>query len=482
MFRTDVFIFGLSLLICASPARAKISERDFHPGNTLIRDVMIVGGGASGTYAAVRLREDLNTSIVVVEPKSRLGGHVDTYTVPETNTTLEFGVQSYMRYGPAVGFFERFGVELGVFTTKPLKSVNVDVETGEALNYTAPPQAEVSAALKKWQQFVEKYDNLVEPGYWNFPPPGKIPEDFLTPFGKFARQNGIEAAVPRIVVIAGVGIGNLQTIPTLHVIQAFGAQTAAGLVNGFAKPVVSNSLLYQRAYDLLEKDVFLNSVIQETERDSSGVRIVIQSNDRKTKTLVKAKKILWTPYPSQENLKTFDQDNKERAVFRPWVPEWDYVGVAEIPCIPENYSITYLPRTVVPSNHLAFRDYPYALSLGTTGPSGLNLFRVMLGATFSVSYKEAETMVFDSVQKLIEAGTLNYTGQCEVNIKALSAHNGVLWPEGSDIIRKGFVQDLYSLQGYRSTWWTGRSWCGEYSSNVWAFTDTVLERLLKTLK
>lgn len=439
---------------------------------------MIIGGGASGAYAAVRLREDFNKSVAVIEPKNRLGGHVDTYTVPETNTTLEYGVQSYMRYGPSVGFFQRFGVELGAFAPRALKSINVDVETGDALNYTAPTPSEVSEALKKWQAFVEKYNGLVEPGYWNFPAPDKIPEEFLTPFGDFVLQNSIEAAVPRIATISGVGVGNLRTILTLHVIQAFGAPVTAGTVGGFIQPVVSNSLLYQRIYALLKNDVYLESKIAETERHSSGVKVVLQSNDKKIRTLVKAKQILWTPYPSQENLKDFALDKQEEHAFEAWVPEWSYVGVAEIPCIPENYSITYLPRDVVPSNHIAVRDYPYSFSLGTTGPSGLNLFRVMLGANFSVTYEQAEAMVFNNVQKLITAGTVNNTGQCKVSIKALSSHQGVNWPQGSEIIREGFVQKLYGLQGHRSTWWTGRSWCGEYSSNVWTFTDTVLERLL----
>lgn len=469
-------------LVCANFARAKIDESEFDAARIIERDVAIIGGGAAGTYAAVRLREDLNTSIIVIEPKNRLGGHVDTYAIPETSTTLEYGVQSYMQYGPTVGFFKRFGVEFGPFTSRRLTTINVDVETGKVLDYTPPTANDTTEALHKWLQFVEKYDSLVEPGFWNFPSPDKIPVELLMPFGEYVREQKIEAAVPRIVSISGVGAGDLQILPTLQVVQAFGLAVTKGVVEGtFIQPTVSNSLLYQRAYELLKNDVRLGSTIQETERYSTGVRIVIQSENDKVKTLIKARKVLWTPYPSQENLKVFDQDNKELQVFEPWVPEWDYVGVASIPCIPENTSIQYLPREVEPSNYLAVRNHPYSLALGTTGPPGLNLFRVMLGANYSVTYEETKAVVTSSIQNLIDVGTLNYTGYCEVDIKELSAHHGVLWPREIEALNNGFIQELYSLQGYRSTWWTGRSWCEEYSSNVWTFTDTVLERLLKTL-
>lgn len=35
-------------------------------------DIAIIGGGASGAYAAVRLREDFGKNIVVVEKQDRL--------------------------------------------------------------------------------------------------------------------------------------------------------------------------------------------------------------------------------------------------------------------------------------------------------------------------------------------------------------------------------------------------------------------------
>jgi hypothetical protein len=39
---------------------------------TIHRDVAIIGGGAAGSYSAVRLREDFGVSVVVIEKNSNL--------------------------------------------------------------------------------------------------------------------------------------------------------------------------------------------------------------------------------------------------------------------------------------------------------------------------------------------------------------------------------------------------------------------------
>lgn len=472
--------FCLLATLVAHIARAAIDERGFPPSKIVTKDVAVIGGGASGTFAAVRLREDLNTSIVLVESQNRLGGHVETYTVPQTNTTIEFGVQSYMAYGPAPSFFNRFGVATTSFAGRRLTTINVNIETGKPLTGYTPPSANATnEAFKAWQKFVDKYESLVEPGYWNFPPADAIPPEFLIPFGEFAVKNGIEAAAPRIMAISDVGAGGLKEVLTLHVVQAFGAPITRGVLdNTLFVPVGSNSLIYQRAYSLLKDDVYLGSSIKEAERTPSGVRLVLKTKDGEV--LVKAKQVLWTPYPSQgKNLRNFDEDKKETQVLGSWEPSWSFVGILHIPCIPENYSIAYVSPAAVPSNHLNVRDYNFTLRFDSTGPSGLGLFRALFSTNYSITVDEAKATIAQNVQKVVAAGTLNYTGECKVEYKAFADHTGVIWPPTKEALQEGFVQTLNGLQGYRSTWWTGRSWTGYYTSNVWTFTDTVLERMLK---
>ncbi|KAK1911907.1 hypothetical protein P3342_010992 [Pyrenophora teres f. teres] len=246
----------------------------------LVKDVAIIGGGASGTYAAVRLREDLNMSIVLIEPKPRLGGHTDSYRVPNTNYTINYGVQSYLPYGPALDFFARFGITIQTFASKRLTALNVDVETGKVLKgYIAPSANVTNEAFKRWLNITSEYKDMLEPGYWNFPQPEDIPEDFLMPFEDFAKKYQIEAAIPRITAISGVGYGGIRHLLTLNIFQAFGWSLTKDLLQGtLFQPVDNNGILYERARPTqircaiikhcqrCEKDVKRSRAIGETRR------------------------------------------------------------------------------------------------------------------------------------------------------------------------------------------------------------------------
>jgi len=473
----------LFFAITVSAALATIDERDFAPSNIITKDVAVIGGGAAGAYASVRLREDHNISIALIELESELGGHVDTYTVPDSGETIEYGVQSYVPYGPALDFFDRFDIQTEPFASRRLTGLYVEYESSKILTGYTPPSANATnEALRIWLSIVEKYNPLIEPGFWNFPSPTDIPADFLTPFGEFAKRYNVQAAAPRIATISNVGANGLEKLLTLDVIQEFGLPlTKSVLESSLFKPIGSNQLLYRRVLELLKKDVYLNAKVTETERTASGVKVVVKGGDGTAgPILIKAKRLLFTPPPRFDFLSKFDTDEKEREVFGKLATTWRFAGVAHIPCIPENYSVTYTSSGAVPDNYLKIRDYAWNLGLTSTGPTGLGLFRVLFGGNTSYTIDEAKSFVQAKVQDLVNAGSLNATVECKVAFKAFVNHNSVLWP-GAAELKGGFVQKLNGLQGYRSTWWTGGKWCSDYTSNVWVFTETVLDRLLKSL-
>lgn len=78
MFRLHFFCVAL----LATSALSDFNDSQFDPcsykaDDVLVRDVVVIGGGASGTYGAIALK-DMGRSVVVVEREPHFGGHVNT--------------------------------------------------------------------------------------------------------------------------------------------------------------------------------------------------------------------------------------------------------------------------------------------------------------------------------------------------------------------------------------------------------------------
>lgn len=193
------------------------------------RDVIIVGGGASGAHAAVRLR-DMGKTIVVVEKRDRLvsqdsvaaprilsadgvsqGGHTDTYQDPLTGKPINIGVQAWTTYKNTTDFItKRMNMSVVAKSQTSLATKYVDFATGQALdNYTTPTSTEVLGALRKYHELCKQYEDLLLPGYFDFPLPGDIPKDLTLLFRDFVAKYNISAAVPRLFELTGLGVGDM---------------------------------------------------------------------------------------------------------------------------------------------------------------------------------------------------------------------------------------------------------------------------------
>lgn len=63
------------------------------PRQSITRDVVILGGGSTDTYAAILL-QDLGKTVAVVERNDHLGGHTDTLYTPD-GSSIDYGVQGF---------------------------------------------------------------------------------------------------------------------------------------------------------------------------------------------------------------------------------------------------------------------------------------------------------------------------------------------------------------------------------------------------
>jgi hypothetical protein len=108
---------------------------NFSRKGTIVRDVSIIGGGTTGTFSAIRLR-DQGKSVAVIEQKDRLGGHTITYQDPVTGLRTEAGVVVIRNSTIAHQIFRQLNIPLVKFKPSlPDSTLFVDFTTGKQVNF-----------------------------------------------------------------------------------------------------------------------------------------------------------------------------------------------------------------------------------------------------------------------------------------------------------------------------------------------------------
>ncbi|GKT88586.1 amine oxidase [Colletotrichum tofieldiae] len=449
------------------------------PPAVIVRDVVILGGGASGAHAAVQLY-DLNKTVALVEKQDRLvqGGHVASFTDPQTGKLYDYGVNSYTNYGAALEFFDRFNISVQSPARLSLKTTYADFNTGHVTNSSMPSSAEITAALERYLAICEKYESKISPSYANFPnTTAGIPEDLTLQFPDFVAKYNLYAAVPRIFQVTGLGMGDLANQTSLYVMQAFGADLARSLlgkVSSFVPISQRKRDLYDAIAAHLHDDVFLSSVAVHTTRTREGVEVLIRGADDQF-TLIRAKKLLIAFEPTLANLKGIDIDAKERAVFSKW--EWSnvYVGVVSHPSLRNGSSLANQD----PTKWLSLPETP---SVGRFDDLGDGYFRVLVTGPPDYNSCKAKSLVNRSLEKLADAGTISSLDAERVEYKAWSDHGPMHLRVPGPEVRDGHITDQYGLQGHKSTYYTGAAWSGQFTTILWEYNDQyVLPKLLAKL-
>ncbi|KAL2118819.1 hypothetical protein VTJ04DRAFT_5778 [Mycothermus thermophilus] len=464
-----------SLLAAASTVSAGFSLPTF-----LYRDVVVVGGGAGGVYSTVRLKEDYGKSVVLIEKAGRLGGHVSTYDDASTGKSFDFGVQSFNDYGPAAAFFERMGVATaGPAPRLTLNTQFADFTNGAPVNWTAPTPAEVSEALAKYLNITAPWESYMLPGWWDFPAPNNIPEDLLLPFREFVAKHGLENAVNRVFQITGMGSGDMMNQLTIYVIAAFGQHMMRGMLGleGSVYPASRRNIeIYEKAQTRLGNDVLYNTVVTGALRTSLGHVITAKDNTGK-KYVIACDKLLMAIQPTPDNMDPFGLDLYEQNILSK--AKWTVVhaGLVSHPALPINGSIVNMPIAASPNNYTTLPVPNYNVRFDYFGQ---DLFRVMLVGDMNFGTTQAQNMVRDIINKLASTGVISATGSnpgADVQFRAWANHGPCHLHVTEQELRNGYVQKLYSLQGRRGTWWTGAAFAVHFQALVWAFSDTVLQRM-----
>lgn len=314
------------------------------------------------------------------------------------------------------------------------------------------------------------------PGYWNFPPGDQIPADLLLPFSDFVTKYNLEDMAPILSIVSGQDINTPN--PTLFVVKNFGTPVVEGFLNNtFFDPVpFNNSLLYGDAEKLLGDDVMLTSTIVEANRSENGISVVVEDLQTGMRTRVSAKRLLVASQPSINNLEVLGLDDQEESVFSTWSYGTVYTAVLKTNLIPDNTSVSFVASV----NSTTSAQPPYSFGITWNGAPGY-FWIIFFGAEDNLSEIEAKEVIIAEMETLYDGGAFPPIGSNTPSseVVAISNHSSITWGQSVEQLEAGFVQDLYALQGHKDTWYTGGLWCPDYSSNVWAFTDTVLPKLLE---
>ncbi|KAK8079424.1 hypothetical protein PG997_007242 [Apiospora hydei] len=460
LFRSTLLTWATSSLL-ATQVHAHARPRGCGP--TLERDVVVVGGGSGGTYAAVGIAAQ-GKSVAVIEIENRLGGNVATYTDPGTNQTTDYGVILYSNTSTARNYFAHLGVPIGPYegyfpngSTKYL-----DYTNGNELPY--PVVGNVTAAQEIYLQQMQRYGDLFSaPGYFL---PDPVPEDLLLPWGEWLEKYNATAMAYQVFYEQA---GNALELPTLYIMKYFSVVTfTTGRLYTVNR---GNQIIYNTAYDKLggAANVLLESHIQRVTRSEQGVELAVK-RPCGVQT-VRAKKLVIAIRPRHADLAPWlDLRPDEARLTR------QFAHINTWTCILNG---TGLPldtgyQLVDPTREAGIPPLPETLGISQSGIADVEARAFWWSTAADITPAKAASLLLRTAYFVQGAQNVSSPAGQRPTVNGLLAHAPYLLHVSSDAVAAGFYRELNGLQGRHSTFWTGSAWESESSEAIWRFTEQIM--------
>ncbi|KAK3303880.1 FAD dependent oxidoreductase family protein [Chaetomium strumarium] len=440
-----------------------------YASNVLERDIAIIGGGASGVYAALRLRE-MNHSFAIVEERDHFGGHVSTYTVPGTETHIDYGAQGFGGDEDSIrrffGYYDIPLVRVKLAEVGFGKTRYVDFKTSTELPDFRPDQ-NISVLARE----VYKYPELS----LNTALPSPLPEDLALTFRDFVTKYGIESSVFSIY-FQTEGLGDLLSKPTLYVFKYLNPAYLDGQLptspGFFVTERAFNQEVYLRAQADFGASALVSSRVVAAQRNDSRVVLVVKTPTR-TQTIV-ARKLLVTMPPTLANMRPLDLDAREHGLFSRFEAQGWYVGLVNATGFVAGHEFI---NAAAAHSQFHLPQLPALYQISPTRVEGIHLVRY--GSPSYMTESDVRADIVRTVDRVRRAVVPNAASLPSVELLAFSSH----WPfslrvSASDMAG-GFYTRLDALQGHRSTWYTGATFSSTTASHVWNFTERLLPRVFE---
>ncbi|KAJ7476280.1 hypothetical protein B0H11DRAFT_1308775 [Mycena galericulata] len=442
---------------------------------TISRDVVVIGGGSSGTYAAVNLLVS-GRSVAVLEQQGRLGGHVETYHDPATDAPINLGVIDYYNNTINNAYFSLLGIPTAPAIGTAASNTYLDFATGKPVP-GFDPETQVDAflpALLAYNSYISETYPYLTLSYENLTYP--VPDELLEPFTVFAERHNFTAML-QLYDAEAQNIGNLWQLPTYHAIHAFDPKLIQFFLQGFINAASGdNQDIYTAAAAYLgSENVFLNSTILGVDRsgacfgEEAAAAVCVlstapaSSGTGNTTTLTKARKLLVAIPSSLPSLASaqLDLDAHERSLFATFYGFTYGVTVFSAPGL-NNSEWYHNVGTKTPNNLLSLPAAFSFLSL----PEGR--FAAWFGGLKEEGWTpmRVEALISDEVARM-NGGDIEFDDFLKIHVPFR------LGAAPRDVA-SGFYKELYALEGRKNTFWTGAAWAEQDSSQIWWWSDVSL--------
>ncbi|QSZ36847.1 hypothetical protein DSL72_006730 [Monilinia vaccinii-corymbosi] len=465
---TTVSIGAVTAKVTNTHKSVTINHVSYHKVECIERDVVVVGGGSSGTYAAIGLI-DAKKSVAVIDNHDRMGGHTNTYKDPTTGHTEDYGVMVFHDIDLVKQYAARLNVTLALNDrfNSTASTVYADFRTGiQNSTYSTSIDA-LTTGFERYAAQLQKYP-YVETG---FDLPSPVPEDLLLCFGDFAIKYQLGNEFVAFLFSFAQGLGDFLSKPTLYVFKNVGMGVLENFNAGFlSTPAHDNSLIYKNAQGIIgEENVFLNSKIVAVNRSGHCAQVLISTPSGYK--FIDAKKLVFTIPPKIHNLAGWDLSASEKTLFSQFNSSGYYSGV---------FGNTGLPTGVSVMN--VADNTPYGLP---PLPAGYIISSTAIPKVFNLYFGSPTSLTDDDVRAamLAELHKLRIANMTDSYPKLLAyaRHEPFeLWVP-AEAIAAGFYRELYGLQGQRNTFYTGAAFHTHDSSLLWEFTEALIPKITASL-
>lgn len=457
----------LKVLATTTASTGLLPKRAFAHGRDLSRDVVIVGGGAAGTYAALRLR-DLGKSVVILERSDRLGGHAETFHDPATGIPIDIGVIIFPDNSLVRNYFGRFNQPLITASFAGGVSRFVDFRTGNPVAAFNPGANEVGAALFAYLQLLTTRFAFLQQSGFQLPASGPVLDELLLPFGQFVQNHGLSALLPTFFQFEQ-GFGPLLEATTLYVLKNMSPTIVSAILSSsFLLAPFGVGGLYDATTSALAGDLIFDVEHILVDRSARNtVRMTVFSDTGVTN--ISAKKILFTAPPSLPNFAGFDLDFFEFKTLARFSPHFYWTAVAKIAGLTPGVSLV----NAAPNTPFNLAPLPGIYSVGPSAAPGL--FNVKYGSSGPLLDAFVKAAIRSDIRRVSLPGSSPLEFNGFGTFKNHSPYSLVASPAQ---IRTGFYRDLQQLQGHNHTFYAGAAFETHNSAAIWASLEELLPSLL----